>query len=257
MSVEPLIIDVEDLHVRFRDYGAQRVSLARRTYHFFKPKAYFDALNNINLQVRQGDSLFLIGRNGAGKTTLLRVLSRTLMPDTGHVRIWGEISAFLSMGLGFRPEFNAYENIALSLTFFGCDEKEIVELTKDIADFTQLGNFLDAPVKTYSAGMRARLAFAIATSIEPEILLMDEVINAGDQNFRDRCNEKIAEFMQKAKAIVVATHNMNQARNIANRVVWIEKGQIQFDGDPIEGVKRYKNFIKQIKNNPFYDLENK
>ena len=177
------------------------------------------------------------------------------MPDIGSLVVNGKINAFLSMGLGFRPELNGYDNINLSLAFMGFDKFKIKELTGSIEDFCRLGKYLNSPVKYYSAGMKARLAFSIATSVDPDILIMDEVINAGDEEFRERCGERVKNMMATAQAVVIATHNMRQVSDLADTVIWIEKGKMAFIGEPKEGIKRYVEFVAKVRANPFYELE--
>lgn len=253
---DPII--VKDLGIRFHDYGGvkKRPSLRRRLFAMLQGKSrLFWALKDVNFNVEHGDVLCIIGRNGAGKTTLLKVLARILTPDTGAVYIDGETSAFLSMGLGFQSDLSGYENINLSLAFKGFNRTQINDILPKIESFSQLGGYLSAPVRIYSAGMKARLAFSIATSVDPDLLIMDEVISAGDEEFRQRCAVRIKELLASARAVVFATHNMQQVLNLATRVMWIEKGVVVFLGEPHEGVKKYQEFIQNVRNDPFYDLE--
>jgi len=252
---DPIVVN--QLGIRFRDYGAgKRPSLLRKFISTIRGRTdLFWALKDVNFVLKKGDVLCIIGRNGAGKTTLLKVLAQIIFPDCGMISINGDVSAFLSMGLGFQGELSGYDNINLSLSFMGFHRDQIEEVVPDIEEFSRLGKYLYAPVKVYSAGMKARLAFSIATSVNPDILIMDEVINAGDEEFRQRCATRISEFMDTARAIVIATHNMQQALNLASKIMWIEKGKIQFLGDPAEGVKLYEDFISKIRNDPFYDIK--
>lgn len=253
-------ISSNNVGIKFRDYGGRkrRPTIKQRVKRVLSSRnAYFWALKDITFDLPYGEVLCIIGRNGAGKTTLLKTLGGILPPDSGVLHVNGKINAFLSMGLGFRPELNGYDNINLSLAFMGFHKKEIIELTKSIEDFCCLGKYLNSPVKYYSAGMKARLAFSIATSVEPDILIMDEVINAGDEEFRERCNERVKNMMETAQAVVIATHSMPQVLALADTVMWIEKGKMVFMGNPKEGVDKYVEFIKEVRKNPFYELENK
>ena len=249
------IIETHDIGVRFSIYSGCQTMKNRLRNRFLRPRLSFWALRNISFTVSQGEVFFVIGRNGAGKTTLLRVIGETLFPDVGSVTVWGEITAFLSMGLGFRPELSGDDNMELALQFMDVARRDIPRFREEIIEFAQLGEFIHMPAKNYSAGMKSRLAFAIATSVEPEILIMDEVINAGDEEFRGKCEERLEQMLRKAKAIVVCTHNLRNAEAMADRVMWIEQGEIRALGDPKEVVKEYRAFIKRVRRDPFYDLK--
>jgi len=253
-SAQP-VITARDVGVKFSIYGPRQSMKQRVVNSLFRPKTSFWALRNVSFDIGFGEAFFVVGRNGAGKTTLLKVMAETLLPDTGTVTVSGEISAFLSMGLGFRPDLSGYDNMELALRFMGVPPSEVSDLREDIAEFTQLGMFLDAPVYTYSSGMRARLAFAIATSIEPEILIMDEVINAGDEEFREKCQERLDRMLSHAKAIVVCTHNLRNVREMATRAMWIDQGQVQYIGKPDDVVERYGAFIKEVRRNALEDYK--
>ena len=255
MQGDAPVIEAQNIGVKFSVYGSQQSMKHRVINTLFRPKLSFWALRRISFTVRHGETFFIIGRNGAGKTTLLKVLAETLFPDEGSVTVWGEITAFLSMGLGFRLELSGRDNMDLALHFLGAAREDIARYSEGILSFTQLEDFIDMPIKTYSAGMQARLAFAIATSVRPEILLMDEVINAGDEEFSGRCRERLEEMLQKAKAIVVCTHNLQNAITMADRVMWIEQGEIRAIGEANHVVQEYLSFIKHVRLDPFYDLK--
>ncbi len=253
-NTDPLapVIEVESVGVCYRvaDGQTHKSDLITR---LFKPKQPFWALRDVTFTVRHGEMFFIIGRNGAGKTTLLKLLAETLLPDAGTLRFYGEITAFLSMGLGFQAELSGQDNLELSLTLMGVPQSAFPKMREEILEFTQLGPFLDMPVKTYSAGMKARLGFAIATCIEPEVLIMDEVINAGDEQFREAASQRLDRMLGKARAIIIATHNLHQAATQAQRVMWIESGHVMAIGDPAEVVEQYRAFIVAVRNDPFYD----
>jgi len=244
---------VENIGVKYPNYN-----ISRRFWDIFKlsgNERYFWALRDVSFEAAEGEILYIIGRNGAGKTTLLKVLAGTLFPDEGSYKISGEMHAFLSMGLGFRRDLNGYHNIDLSLLLMGIAKRDIPKLTKDIEEFTELGNFLNAPVSCYSAGMRSRLAFAIATCVNPDIILMDEVMSAGDEQFREKCDERIDKILRQSKTVVICTHSLRQAEERATTVLWIEKGRIQEYGNPKSVVGNYRKFIRHVRNNPMYDLK--
>lgn len=249
------VISARDIGVKFSIYGARQSMKQRLVNRFFRPKVSFWALHNMTFDVYHGEAFFVIGRNGAGKTTLLKVMAETLFPDTGTLTIFGEVTGFLSMGLGFRQDLSGHDNVELSLKLMGVPGREIRGLQSEIAEFTQLGMFLDAPVSRYSSGMRARLAFAIATSITTEILIMDEVINAGDEEFKGKCQARLDDMLAKAKAVVICTHNLQNAQTMASRVMWIEQGELMGIGEPKEMVGEYREFVRTVQADPLYDLK--
>ncbi len=246
------VIEAEGLGVCYRvsDGPGHKSDLWTR---FVQPRRPFWALRDVSFTVDPGEMFFVIGRNGAGKTTLLKLLAETLLPDAGELRFRGEVTAFLSMGLGFQPDLSGQDNLELALTLMGVPRRDFPAKREGVLEFTQLGPFLDMPVKTYSAGMKARLGFAIATCVEPEILIMDEVINAGDEQFREAANTRLESMLGKARAIIVATHNLHQALDRAQRVMWIESGRVMALGDPAEVVEQYRRFVIAVRNDPFYD----
>lgn len=249
---EPLV--VENVGVQYRAFQSKRPSLRQRLLAALPGRSrHFWALRNVSFKVEQGETFFIIGRNGAGKTTLLRVLAQVLFPTTGSVRIAGRVNAFLSMGLGFRTELTGDDNVSLSLTLMGFARSDIQALRPRITDFASLGDFINAPVRCYSAGMKARLAFSIATSVEPDILLMDEVMSTGDEQFREKCQARVRELLRKARAVVVATHRMSEVEAMGSRVLWIERGEVQRIGAPAAVVASYREFVAAVRRDPFYD----
>ncbi|MEM7576696.1 MAG: ABC transporter ATP-binding protein [Planctomycetota bacterium] len=248
------VVEARGIGVCFKVAHTQAASrsFARR---WLKPRQPFWALRDVSFHVEHGAMFYIIGRNGAGKTTLLRVLAETLEPDAGAISFVGKVTAFLSMGLGFNQELTGKDNLELALTLMGVDRATFPERREEIDAFTQLGPFLEMPIKTYSAGMRARLGFAIATSIEPEILIMDEVINAGDEQFREAAQKRLHSMLGKARAIIIATHSLRQVREQAHAAMWIEAGRVQGFGAPNEIVSSYQAFVKAVRQDPFYDAK--
>lgn len=199
----------------------------------------FWALRNIDLSIDKGEVIALIGRNGAGKSTLLRVIAGVYVPDEGSVEVRGRVSPLLALGAGFQADLTGRENIYMNGILLGLSKKAIDAKIKEIIDFSGLGDFIDSPVRTYSSGMIARLGFSIAVSIDPEILLIDEVLGVGDEDFKQKSQEKMRELMTKARVIIVATHNMNFVRDFCHRAIWLEKGHIQYMGPAEEAVEQY------------------
>jgi ABC-type polysaccharide/polyol phosphate transport system ATPase subunit len=186
-----------------------------------------DALRGINLELQDGDRLGIVGHNGAGKTTLLRVLSQIYEPQTGIVTVEGKSSSLVDITLGMDVDSTGWENIIYRGVFLGLTYERAAELSPSIAEFSELGEYLDMPVRTYSSGMFMRLAFAITTSIYPDILIMDEMIGAGDARFFDKAITRVSEMMDRTKILVVATHHNFTISRFCNKVLWLEKGQIK------------------------------
>jgi lipopolysaccharide transport system ATP-binding protein len=215
----------------------------------------FWALKDVSLQVNEGEVLGLIGRNGAGKTTLLKILSRITKPTTGWAEIHGRVGSLLEVGTGFHPELTGRENAFLSGAILGMNKKEIERKFDEIVAFAELEKFIDTPVKHYSSGMYVRLAFAVAAHLEPEILLVDEVLAVGDINFQKKCLGKMGDVARAGRTVVLVSHQMNQIRRLCHRVVWVDDGFIRHDGPAHEVVSAYeaamarndKNSIEQSK----------
>ena len=204
-------------------------------------KAGVTALEHINLTLRDGEKLAVIGHNGAGKTTLLRVLATILPPTSGRVRITGAVSPLMSIHLGLDPLATGYENIKYRARYMGRQEDEIESQFRAIADFTELGDYLNLPLKSYSSGMKLRLAFAIATAFKPDVLVLDEWLSAGDANFRKKAADRLDNLIQATGIVVVASHNNDLLERVCNRGVVLQHGRIVFDGgieDAIETGRR-------------------
>ena len=196
----------------------------------------FWALRGVSFKVRHGESLGIIGPNGAGKRTLLQVLAGIITPSEGEVAVDGHISSLLTLGVGFDQDLSGMDNIRLAGAYMGMDHRVVEERLPGIVDYADLGPFIDAAIKTYSSGMKARLGFSIATSVEPDILLLDEVLSTGDAAFRSKSKQRVGELVQEAKAIVLVTHDMNWVTEYCNRAMLIEKGTIVMEGTPNEVV---------------------
>jgi ABC-type polysaccharide/polyol phosphate transport system ATPase subunit len=200
----------------------------------------FWALRHVDLQVQRGESLAVIGPNGAGKSTLLQVLAGIIRPSEGAVDVFGHVSGLLTLGAGFDKELTGRDNILLGGAFLGLDDRVTRELLPSIIEYAELGDFIDVPLKTYSSGMRARLGFAIATSVDPDILLLDEVLATGDANFRAKSKTRVIEIVAAAKAVVLVTHDMNWVTEYCNRAILIERGRMVLEGEPAEVVELHR-----------------
>ena len=206
-----------------------------------KTEETFWALKDVSLEVREGDVLGQIGRNGAGKTTLRKIFSRITRPTEGWADIHGRVGSLLEVGTGFHPELTGRENTFLSGAILGMSKREIERKFDEIVAFAELEKFIDTQVKHYSSGMYVRLAFAVAAHLEPEILLVDEVLAVGDINFQKKCLGKMGDVARAGRTVVLVSHQLNQIRRLASRVVWIDEGSVREDGPTHEVVSAYES----------------
>lgn len=202
--------------------------------------ADFWALHDISLHVEAGEVIGVIGKNGAGKTTLLKTLAGICKPDRGGVQIQGNVGCVLSLGVGFIPTLSGRENIFLNGSILGLCRREIESRIDEIVDFSGLGDFIDAPVRTYSAGMKGRLGFAVAANIQPDILLLDEALSAGDAEFRAKAGAIVDRFSDDDKIVIITSHNIPIIEQLCTRVVWLERGRVQMEGEPAEVTRAYQ-----------------
>jgi lipopolysaccharide transport system ATP-binding protein len=205
------------------------------------PKETFWALKDVSLEVKHGEVLGLIGRNGAGKTTLLKILSRITRPTKGWAEIYGRVGSLLEVGTGFHPELSGRDNIYLSGAILGMTRREIRSKFDEIVAFAEIEKFIDMQVKHYSSGMYVRLAFAVAAHLEPEILLVDEVLAVGDVNFQKKCLGKMGDVARGGRTVVLVSHQLNQIRRLCQRVVWVDGGSIRNSGSAHEVVSAYES----------------
>jgi ABC-2 type transport system ATP-binding protein len=249
-SLDPrarVAIDVESVGVRYSLRFTKKTTLHRSFVNLLSGRRpdEFWALQDVSFKLRHGESLAVIGPNGAGKSTLLQVLAGIILPSAGTVDVRGRISSLLTLGAGFDQELTGTENIRLAGAFLGVPADEMTKRTPEIIEFADLGPFIDAPIKTYSAGMRARLGFSIATSVEPDILLLDEVLATGDAVFRAKSKARVQNLIRQARAVVLVTHDMNWVTDFCNRAILLEKGRIVREGDPEEVVGLHQEHSEQ------------
>ena len=210
-----------------------------------RPKTYdFYALKDINLSIRPGERVGIVGRNGAGKTTLLKLVTENFAPSSGQVSVNGSVQALMQMGLGFNPEFTGYENIAASLGYNGLVDDALEAATKDVVDFVELDEFLHQPMKTYSLGMQARLQFAAATAIHPDIVIIDEVMGAGDAYFSAKSGRRMEALADTGCTLLLVSHSVQQMLQFCERVVWLDEGQIRMDGPALDVLTRYESHLE-------------
>ncbi len=209
------------------------------------PPQHFWALRDLTLTVPRGRRLGIIGRNGAGKSTLLKIIAGTLPPSEGTVRVDGKVQALLELGTGFHPEFTGRQNIRTYLAYQGLSSRQIALKEPEIVDFAELDDFIERPVKTYSAGMYARLAFSAATAVEPDVLIVDEVLSTGDAYFAGKCIERMKRLTRDSAATVIfVSHDLSSVQHLCDRVIWIDRGRIAADGEPLDVVKAYSAAVR-------------
>ncbi len=238
-------------HIRKPSIELADVSLCyRRRALFFLSKnknlrkgKVFWALRGVTLTIYEGETIGFVGRNGSGKSTISRIISGSLKPDNGKIIVNGRVQ-LLALGIGFRPAMTGRENAIISGTILGLSRKEIKEKMEEIENFTELGDFFDEPVKTYSSGMRSRLGFAVSTIVNPDILILDEVMSTGDAAFRKKASERMAEMRERTKTVLIVSHSQDQLRELCSRIVWFEKGQLIMDGQVDEILPAYDEFCK-------------
>jgi homopolymeric O-antigen transport system ATP-binding protein len=206
----------------------------------------FWALRGIDLELRRGHRIGIIGRNGAGKTTMLKLITGNLRPTEGTVEVDGEVHALLDVGGGFHPEFTGRENVRAALTYQGLSAKEITAAESEIAEFTDLGQFFDQPFKTYSLGMQARLTFACATAFTPDVLIVDEVLGAGDAAFYRRSTDRMRQLMHGGATVLLVSHALQQIQRFCDETIWLEHGKIVMRGATTEVVKAYEKFTRDL-----------
>lgn len=203
----------------------------------------FYAIRELNLEIKKGEILGIVGRNGCGKSTLLKLISKVLMPSAGEIKVNGKVTALLELGAGFNPEFTGRENIRFYSTILGLSNVESESLTPAIIEFAELGEFIDQPLKTYSSGMKSRLGFSVAIHIDPDILILDEVLAVGDALFKRKCYAKMEEFFKAGKTVLFVSHDSNSINRLCSRAVLLHNGEILMDGMPSQVTKYYEKLI--------------
>ena len=238
-------IVVKDVYKRFKLVYDKPFTLKERLLFWKNTKVgYHDVLKNISLEIKKGETVALIGVNGSGKSTLLKLMTKIIYPTSGSITTNGKLTSLLELGAGFHPDFTGRENIYFNASIFGLTAKEIDNRIQDIIDFSELGEFIEAPVRTYSSGMYMRLAFSVAINVDADILLIDEILAVGDQHFQDKCFAKLEELKNSNKTIVIVSHSLDSVKKLCNRAIWIKDGKVEMDGNISKVVDAYLDTFK-------------
>ena len=237
---EDKAIIVDNVQKRFKLVYDRPFTLKERLVFWNKTKVdYHQVLNDINLTINKGESVALIGVNGSGKSTLLKLMTKIIYPTKGKITTNGKLTSLLELGAGFHQDFTGRENIYFNASIFGLTAAEIDKRVQQIIDFSELGEFIEAPVRTYSSGMYMRLAFSVAINVDADILLIDEILAVGDQHFQEKCFDKLRELKKEGKTIVIVTHNLGAVEDLCDRAIWLSEGKIKEDGNLKEVVEHY------------------
>ena len=240
------MIRLQGVSVKYRLVAERRRSFQAHVINYVKGKrAVKDtlwALKNISLDIGEGESLGIIGSNGAGKSTLLKVISGVIKPSEGMVSVSGKTAPLIELSAGFDEDLTGSENIFLNASILGFSRREIEERFDRIVDFSELKDFIDTPLKNYSSGMIARLAFSVATEVDPDILIIDEILSVGDAHFKQKCEQRILEFKDRGVTILFISHDMVQVSNLCNKVLWLDLGKAKMLGETDDVISEYEAY---------------
>lgn len=237
---EEYAIEVQDVYKTFDVYLDKANSLKEKMLFWKRNrKEVREVLKGINLKIKKGEAVALIGVNGSGKSTLLKLMTKIIYPNKGKIITRGKLTSLLELGAGFHADFSGRENIYFNASIFGLTKKEIDNRLEQIIEFSELKDYIDNPVRTYSSGMFMRLAFAVAINVDADILLVDEILSVGDQHFQAKCINKMKELRNEGKTMVFVTHSLGSAKELCDRAVWLSNGVIKMDGDTNTVVEKY------------------
>lgn len=248
--MEEISVNIKHVSKKFRLYHENRSSVYESLVGTFSRKKHYEnliALDDVNFDIKKGEMFGIIGRNGSGKTTLLKILSRIYQPDSGSVDVNGTIIPLLALGLGFHPELTASTNIVQSGILLGLSKRAITDRIDDVIKFAELEQFADIKIKNFSAGMHMRLAFATAMQINPDILILDEVLAVGDVNFQKKSFDAIMDFKKRGKSVILVSHEMNTIHKYCDRALFLKNGKVDKIGTPDEAIASYVDFLDKCK----------
>ena len=241
--MDNIAIKVEHVYKDFKLYYDKAHTLKEKILFFSKKNKdknnILHVLQDINLEINKGESVALIGVNGSGKSTLLKLMTKIIYPNKGKITVNGKLTSLLELGAGFHEDFTGRENIYFNASIFGLTKNEIDERLDNIIEFSELGDFIDNPVRTYSSGMYMRLAFSIAINVQAEVLLIDEILAVGDQHFQDKCFAKLRELKESNKTIVIVSHSLGSIKDLCDRAIWINNGEVRLDGKTKDVIDEY------------------
>jgi teichoic acid transport system ATP-binding protein len=243
----PLAVRVQNLHITYRTTFEKKPTLKSALLRLGRgERGVFEveAIKDVSFEVPNGTSMGIIGSNGAGKSTLMRAMAGILPPTTGSIEVWGKASTLLALGVGFNASLSGRENIILGGLAAGLSRAEVEERAAEVADWTELGEFIDMPMKTYSSGMSARVGFSVAVHMKPDILMIDEALSTGDAKFREKANAKMGELRESARAMFLVSHGLNSIQEMCNEAIWLNKGTLMMRGEPEEVIDAYMKFVK-------------
>ncbi len=233
-------IKVKNVTKAFKLFYDKPTTLKERLVFWNKKKSdEHVVLKGIDLEIKKGETVALIGTNGSGKSTLLKLMTKIIYPTQGKIITNGKLTSLLELGAGFHQDFTGRENIYFNAAIFGLTKKEIDARLDDIIEFSELGEFIDSPVRTYSSGMYMRLAFSVAINVEADILLIDEILAVGDQHFQDKCFAKLKELKDSDKTIIIVSHSLGAVKMLCNRAIWLFNGEVQLDGKTEDVIDEY------------------
>jgi len=238
------VIELKNVYKKFNVYIDKRKSFKEKIL-FPKSNQYVErvVLDGVSLDIKKGEAVGLVGRNGCGKSTLLKLISKIMYPEKGTVKVNGRVSSLIELGAGFHPDMSGKENIITNASILGLSKKQIEERMPQIIEFSELGDFIDNPIRTYSSGMYMRLAFAVAINVDADILLIDEILAVGDISFQKKCFDRLKAIKEKGTTIVIVSHSLGQIEKICDKSYWIEEGKIVCEGNPKEVHKKYLTFM--------------
>jgi teichoic acid transport system ATP-binding protein len=246
-DLSPYAVRVEDLSVTYRTTFERKPTLKQAILRLGRGERAVrevEALKHVSFDIRTGTSMGIIGSNGAGKSTLMRAMAGILPPTSGNIEVWGKASTLLALGVGFNRSLSGRENIVLGGLAAGLSRQELEERVEDIARWTELGDFIDMPMNTYSSGMAARVGFSVAVHMQPDILMIDEALSTGDAHFREKANAKMAELRESARAMFLVSHGLGNIAKMCNDCIWLDKGRLMKRGTPEEVIDAYMTHVK-------------
>lgn len=244
MTGSDYVIEADEVKKGFRLYDDKGHTIKEKMLHWGRNKYEVrEVLKGLSFHVKRGEAVGLIGSNGCGKSTTLKLLTKIMYPDSGSIQINGRVSSLLELGAGFHPDMSGRENIVINASIFGLNKKEISQRMDEIIEFSELKEFIDQPVRTYSSGMYMRLAFSVAINVNADVLLIDEILAVGDVNFQAKCFNRLMEIKGEGTTIVLVSHSMPQIERICDRSIWIHDGKVEGEGSPVDIHREYLNYM--------------